>query len=322
MPETDQKRRAQEALRCARVALRSLSKLPDHGFNKAISLLENRVGNIIVTGVGKSGFIAQKMAATLTSLGHRAVYLSPLDALHGDSGIISKGDVIIVYSFSGESVEIIRLIRHIKDILECPIIAVTGSKKNKLARLSEAVVQTNILKEGDPLGLAPMASTTSSLVVGDMIASALTSPETFQKHHFARFHPSGNLGLSLKKVKDVMVGKTATPTVTEKDSFTNALHAMTEGKRGVVAVVTEKNKLVGIITDGDIRRIVLEYESPKTLLIKKVMVKSPKTISKEASLNEAIERMKKHKVTSLFVVNSNNILEGLLHIRHIIVLMN
>lgn len=316
--DKDAKKRVFVAFSAEKEGLRGLTRAIAKDFPKAIEILKNRGGKIIVTGVGKSGFIAMKIAATLTSLGHGAFYLNPLDALHGDAGMIREGDVLIAISFSGESPELLKLLRHLKKNFGVSVVCITGRKASSLARTSDAPIHMNISKEGCPLGLAPMASTTTSLVVGDLIAAALTSPADFHKEHFAKFHPAGSLGLSLKKVKEIMTKGGELPRVPEDALLSNALKEITEKKLGITAVVDEKENLTGAITDGDIRRILMKYDNPKKIAVKNIMTKKPKSIDEEETLRGALTLMEKHKISSLFVTNGTKKLKGIIHLNDIL----
>ncbi|MCI0542518.1 KpsF/GutQ family sugar-phosphate isomerase [bacterium] len=313
------KKRVEFTLKHETSAVSALAKLlREKSFSDAVRMLQRREGKIITTGVGKSGFIAMKVAATLTSLGHGAFFLDPTGALHGDSGIVRDGDVVIAFSFSGESPELTKLLKYLKKNFTISIVGITGSSASTLAKIGDTALILQVKEEGCPLGLAPMASTTASLVVGDLLASALTAPETFKKEHFAKFHPGGSLGLSLKKVKEVMTLKDYAPLIFSGATFRQALGNMSKSNLGVIGVVDSREKLVGVITDGDVRRILLKYDAPKELAVRKVMSLSPKNISEEKSLKEALALMEKYKITNLFAVDSKKKLTGILHIHQIL----
>ncbi len=316
--DMEQMKRIAETLRAELQAASAAADAVDDNFLAAIELLSGRSGKIVTMGVGKSGFIAMKAAATLTSLGHEAFFLSPLDALHGDSGIIRAQDVLIVFSFSGSSSEIVKLIKHVRTHIPVHVIAVTGNADSALARLSDKAITFKIEHEGCPLGLAPMASTTASLVIADCIASALTSPEEFSHEHFAQFHPAGSLGLSLKKVHEVMADGELLPVVSEEAILNEALIEITLKKRGVVGVIDLTGHLVGVITDGDLRRIILNYENPKSEIVKTVMTREPKIVRADDSLKHALMLMEKHRIMNVFVVDSEDVLVGLVHVHDIL----
>ncbi len=319
MDAQQMKKRAEFTWKQEAAAVNALAKLlREKSFVRAVNMLASRQGKIITTGVGKSGFIAMKAAATLTSLGHPSFFLDSMAAMHGDAGMVRNGDVVIAFSFSGESVELGKLLKYLKRSFSVNVIGVTGNKSGTLAKISDIALFLHVKKEGCPLGLAPMASTTASLVVGDLLASALTVPETFKKEHFAKFHPGGSLGLSLKRVKDVMTGKEHISLVISNATFGQALQNTTRSNLGVIGIVDRDGRLVGVITDGDIRRILLKNDQPKEVAVRKVMSSSPKTIGEDKTLKEALVLMEKHKITSLFAVNSDKKLTGIVHIHQIL----
>jgi len=308
--------RALTALRASSRALAALSHVAPAAL-RAAKLLAARRGKVITSGVGKSGFIAMKAAATLTSLGHPAVYLDPLAALHGDSGHAKRGDALIAFSFSGESIELVKLAQHLKK-LGVTVIALSHGRRSALARLADLVVDVPVAEEGSPHNLAPMASTTASLALSDMIAAALTDPTIFSHQSFARFHPAGALGLSLTFVRDIMRARGQTPALRLDRSFEEALKVMTRGGLGVVAVVDRGGRLVGTVTDGDVRRILMRLDSPKGLPVRMLMTKHPKSISENASLKEALALMELHKITSLFVVGEGKMLRSIIHLHDLV----
>jgi len=317
--DVEAKKRVAFTLKQEKAALNLLAGLVrERSFSDAVNILANREGKIITIGLGKSGFIAMKTAATLTSLGRGAFFLDSMAAMHGDAGMVQDGDIVIAFSFSGESLELVKLLKYLKKNFAIGIIGVTGNRNSTLARVSDAPLILQVREEGCPLGLAPMASTTASLVVGDLLASALTEPETFKKEHFAKFHPGGSLGLSLKKVEDAMTPLTLTPLIAPGATFGRALASMAKSNLGVIGVVDSAGKLVGVITDGDVRRILLKHDRPKKLAVEKVMTGAPKTIGEKKNLKEALALMERHKITNLFAVDEKRKLAGILHIHQIL----
>jgi len=301
------------------MALRGLSQiskfLPE--IERAVALLTKREGDIVVTGIGKSGAIAEKIAATLTSLGARAIYLHPVDAIHGDIGALSTGDVMLALSFSGESKEIVRIAHYAKKEFGVPIVALTRLGKSSLGKLADAVVPVPVKEEGSPGGMAPMASTTTMLVLGDMIAAALVEM-TYKRDDFARFHPGGGLGLELKKVKTLAKTGSALPKIDDNASVRKALKEMSRKTLGVTAVLNGKGKLTGVVTDGDIRRWLIKGGNPDTDTVKKVMTKNPKTVFEEATLKEALRMMEDYRITTLFMIDKRKALKGIIHIHDIV----
>jgi arabinose-5-phosphate isomerase len=313
--------RARATLRHEKEAVARVGKALGSNFIEAVNILAARRGRIIITGVGKSGFIGMKMSATLTSLGHTSLFLHPVEALHGDTGAVSKGDVLIALSFSGESAEVIRITRYLKRLFQISAVAITGVRDSTVAQLTDVVLVVPVREEGCPIGLAPMASATATLVVGDLLASALTSPANFNRKHFARLHPGGNLGLSIVRVGDVMAKGTKRPMIADDAPFGQALMEMSRKGLGVVGVVNARKQLVGVITDGDIRRILIKHDDPKQVKTKNLMTRSPRSVFENDSLKEALALMERHKVTNLFVIDAKKEYRGLIHIHDIVELV-
>ncbi len=311
------KKRILQSLKMELKAVSELSK-SSSDIIAAINLLAQRKGKIVVTGVGKSAFVGMKMAATLTSLGNHAFFLHPVDALHGDSGMILDGDIVVAISFSGESPEILKAIKHIKKIFSIKIVAITGNGKSSLGKLADKNIVIKVVDEGSPRNLAPMASTTASMVVSDLIAVGLVNPKRFKEIHFAKFHPSGNLGLMLKKVREIMHRGREVPKIAENSSFRKAINEINGKKKGIVAVVDRYGRLLGVVTDGDVRRFFAIHDSLSNILVRDVMTKEPKIISGDNSLRDALEKMEIHKITNLFVTDRNRKVEGILHLHDII----
>jgi arabinose-5-phosphate isomerase len=295
--------RALATLTAARKALASLAISQD--FIRAIDLLSGCKGKVVFIGMGKSSYIAMKLAATFTSLGHPAVYLHPVEALHGDSGLVAQEDCIIALSHSGETAEVVKIVSYLKKHFSISVISITGTAESSLAKVSDVILMNSVADEGAPVGDAPMASSTATLVIGDMLASALTSPEQFQDSHFIKFHPGGSLALRIKKVKDLMKSGTALPLIAETALFQEALEVLGAKRLGVVGVVNKTNELIGVVTDGDVRRALIKHEVPLKLAAKDLMTKQPKVISPDTSLEEALRDMEKYKITQLFVIENN-----------------
>ena len=302
--DTEALKRMENALAQEIIALSNLKKnIKSLNFGLAIEMLKRRKGKIIVVGVGKSGIIGLKIVATFTSLGHTAVFLHPVEALHGDTGIVTDGDVLIALSFSGESAEVVKIVRYLKInfLVEC--ISVTGDENSSLARLSDVSITMNVPDEGCPIGLAPMASAVATLAVGDLLASALTSPKEFDKRHFAKLHPGGSLGLDSRNVREMMKERNAMPIIKDSVSLQKALALMTDDGQGVVGVCNSSGILVGVVTDGDVRRFVLKHGSIKDKKVNHAMTKNPKTISSKMSAKDALLFMEQYRITSVFVVD-------------------
>jgi len=287
-----------------------LSKLLTDDFSKAIDAIINTKGKFIISGMGKSGIIGKKIAATLASTGTPSFFLHPGEAYHGDLGMIEKDDIILLISNSGETDEVLKLIPFLKS-QENIVIAMSGKPNSTLAQNSNYHLNVSVDKEACPLQLAPMSSTTATLVMGDAIAAALMRVRDFRDENFALFHPGGSLGRRLlTKIKDVMK-KDNLPVCKENTVVKDIIHTITDGKCGLV-VVLENNKIKGIITDGDIRRV-MESQEEKffTLCARDIMTTSAKLINENSKLIEASDIMSENKINSLVVINTNNELSGI-----------
>ncbi len=308
--------RARKTLDAAKDALRGLDgSITD--VIRAAKTIKDRKGDIVVTGIGKSGFIGQKFTASLVSLGERAFYIHPTEALHGDLGILSKGDVLIALSFSGESKEVISIVNYAKKNFNVPVVVLCKNKGSSLGRISDCCVEVPVESEGSPNGFAPMASTTATLVICDMIVAAVING-AFKDKHFAVYHPGGSLGLRLKQVKDSMISGSKVPKVKKTSSFLDAIKEINNKNLGVTAVVGSQDNVVGVITDGDIRRFILQSNKMDECLAKDVMTSKPKCVQEEDSLQIALSTMENYKITSIFVVNSKKQLTGIIHVHNII----
>lgn len=303
-------------------ALNNLKESIDENFVNAVELLLKAKGKIIISGVGKSGLIARKIAATMSSTGTPTIYIHPTESFHGDLGIIGDDDVAIFLSFSGETQELIQLIpacrrRGIK------IISITGNKTSTLAKYSDCLLNVPVFKEACPMDIVPTASTTAMLALGDAIAVTLLMKKGFTEKDFAELHPGGSLGKKLfVKVEDIMYKNEKIPLVSSSVLMKEALMEMTSKSLGITGVVDEKGTLIGSITDGDLRR---HLEKSKTFLEDKVtqaMTINPKTVEATMLAVNAIKIMEDNKITHLFVVdnlnNSNKKLVGILHIHNIL----
>ena len=287
-----------------------LSNLLTDDFSNAIHAVINTKGKFIISGMGKSGIIGKKIAATLASTGTPSFFLHPGEAYHGDLGMIEKDDIILLISNSGETDEVLKLIPFLKS-QENVVIAMSGKPNSTLAQNSNYHLNISIDKEACPLQLAPMSSTTATLVMGDAIAAALMRLRDFKDENFALFHPGGSLGRRLlTKIKDVMK-KDNLPTCCEDTIAKDIIHTITDGKCGLVVVTTE-SKIQGIITDGDIRRVMeSQEENFFKLKAKDIMTTSAKLIDEDSKLVEASDIMSENKINSLVVTNKNSELSGI-----------
>ena len=289
-------------------------------FARALELMFGCAGRVVVTGMGKSGIIARKIAATLSSTGTPALFLHPVDAVHGDLGMVVKGDVVLALSASGETEEILRLLANIKR-LQVPLIAMTGDaiapankKVSTLAAAAEVALDCSVDQEACSLGLAPTASTTAMLAMGDALAVALSQKRGFQEEDFANLHPGGKLGKRLARVEALMHTGEAVPRVTPDTKMPDVIYEMSRKKLGVTAVV-ERERLVGIISDGDLRRL-LEKRGKDVLDLSagECMSRTPRTIAPGEFAATALAVMEEKKITSLPVVDGDMKLRGILHL--------
>ena len=291
-------------------------------FEKSVTLLHNCKGRAVVTGMGKSGIIARKIAATLSSTGTPALFMHPVEAVHGDLGMVVRGDVVIALSASGETEEIVRLLPTLKR-LQVPLIAFTcdefednGEVANisTLSAAADLSLNCSVAKEACSLGLAPTASTTTMLALGDALAVALSEKRGFKEEDFADLHPGGKLGKRFARVESLMHTGDALPQVTPKTKMPDAIYEMSRKKLGVTAVV-ESGKLVGIISDGDLRRLLQQRgKDVLDLTADECMTRTPKTITPEEFATAALAVMEEKKITSLAVVNSAGTLQGIVHL--------
>ena len=289
----------------------------DENFSKAVELILSCEGKVILTGIGKSGHIARKIASTLSSTGTPSVFLHPAEALHGDLGIVDKRDILIAISNSGESGELLALIPYIK-LQGVPIIAITNNPRSTLAKHSDVVLNLNIKKEACPLELAPTTSSTATLVLGDALAMTVMELKGFTKEEFALRHPAGALGRKLRLVKDLHHTGEEIPIVKEDTPMKEVIIEMTAKGFGATAVVNEEGKLVGIITDGDLRRFVNRGGSFENTRAKDVMTQNPKTVSPDELALSALKKMEDHNITVLIVVDEENKPIGIIHMHDIL----
>ncbi|EKK7372874.1 TPA: KpsF/GutQ family sugar-phosphate isomerase [Campylobacter jejuni] len=281
-------------------AILDLATNLDENFNQAVNLMLNTKGRCIVSGMGKSGHIGAKIAATLASTGTPSFFVHPGEALHGDLGMLTSEDVLIAISNSGETEEILKIIPAIKK-REIPLIVMCGKKNSTLVKQGDIFLNIAVEKEACPLQLAPMSSTTATLVMGDALAAALMKVRNFKPDDFALFHPGGSLGRKLlTKVKDLMVSSNL-PIVHPDTEFNDLVDVMTSGKLGL-CVVLENEKLVGIITDGDLRRALKASDKPRfDFKAKEIMSINPKVVDADAMASEAEGIMLKHKIKEIIV---------------------
>ena len=304
----------QHAVKCFQdeaQAILDLIPMLDDNFPKAVDLIYSCKGKIIVTGVGKSGHVGEKIAATLASLGTPSFFLNPLDAYHGDLGMIAEGDVMMAISYSGNTDELLRFIPLLLK-RNIPIIGITGNPNSLLAQYSVCHLNIKVDHEADPLNLAPTSSTTTTMAMGDALACALVHLRQFKPSDFAQFHPGGSLGKKLlSNVKDYMVS-TNLPVVTLDMKISDTIIEISKTKQGI-AVAIEDGRIVGVVTDGDVRRAMQSrQEQFFALTVRDIMSTTPKTILQTAKLSEAEEMMRKYNIHSLIVVNDSQELVGII----------
>ena len=280
-------------------------------FEKAVDLIYNCKGKFIVTGVGKSGHVGEKIAATMASLGTPSFFVNPLDAYHGDLGMFEPTDVVLAISYSGNTDELLRFIPMLID-RNIPIIGMTGNPNSLLAQHSVCHLNIAVEREADPLNLAPTSSTTAQMAMGDALACALVKVRNFKDTDFAQFHPGGSLGKKLlSKVKDFMVS-TNLPIVTLDRKISDTIIEISKTKQGI-AVALEDGKIAGVVTDGDVRRAMRNHQEEFfSLNVRDIMSTNPKTINNMAKLTEAGDMMRKYNIHSLIVVNDSQEFVGII----------
>lgn len=297
---------AKEVFATEAKAIEDLALNLDENFSKAIELMLHTKGRCIVSGMGKSGHIGAKIAATLASTGTPSFFIHPGEALHGDLGMLTPDDVLIAISNSGETEEILKIIPAIKK-RKIPLIAMCGKENSTLVKQGDIFLNISIKEEACPLQLAPMSSTTATLVMGDALAAALMKARNFRPDDFALFHPGGSLGRKLlTRVSDLMVSKNL-PIVHPDTEFNDLVDVMTSGKLGL-CVVLENEKLIGIITDGDLRRALKASDKPRfDFKAKEIMSTNPKVVDADAMASEAEEIMLKHKIKEIVVSKEDKV---------------
>jgi arabinose-5-phosphate isomerase len=302
-----------EVLRTEADAIRRLIDRLDSSFERAVELIATTKGRIIVTGMGKSGLVAKKIAATFSSTGTPSFFLHPAEAIHGDLGMLVAGDTVVALSYSGETEELLRLLDRINR-LGIPLISMTGNAQSTLAQASDVVLDVSIEKEACLLNLAPTASTTASLAMGDALAVVLQQRRGFQEDDFAELHPGGEMGRKLRRVEHLMHTGDQVPAVPLEAHMSKVVDEMSRKGFGMTSVVADGQKLVGIITDGDLRRLLQTKKNWMELTAGECMTRAPLTITRRELATKALNLMESRKITSLVVVNSKGCIEGLLHL--------
>lgn len=310
---------AKRVLKIEADAISRLARRLDKSFEEAVNLLHTSHGKVIITGMGKSGLICKKIAATFASTGTPAFFLHPAEGVHGDLGMIMEGDILIAISNSGETEEIVRLLPLVKR-MGVKLIAMTGRRRSTLAKMGDVVLDISVKKEACPLGLAPTASTTSALAMGDALAVSLLERKEFRKEDFAFLHPGGSLGKGLLKIDGLMHTGKSVPLVHVNVPMTDAVREITTKKFGITGVLDKDNHLVGAITDGDLRRNLEKGNHILNRKVNDIMTKNPKRIEKGALAESALKMMEDYSITSLFVYEGRkvNTVIGIIHLHDLL----
>lgn len=285
---------------------------------KAVDLIMNSKGKLIVTGVGKSGLVGAKIAATLASTGTSSFFLHPTEAMHGDLGMIGKDDIVLGLSYSGESEELVQILPHLKRF-NIPLISMARDENSSLAKYSDIFINIKVEKEGCPLDVAPMSSTTLTMAMGDALAVCLMKKRNFQKEDFASFHPGGSLGKQLFIKVDDLLRKDNLPIVSRETKLKDAIIVMSEGRLGNVIITDENDELVGLLSDGDLRRALMNEDFSMECAVETIATLNPKTLkNKDLLASDAIQVVEDFKIQLLVVTDDNNKLVGVLHIHDLI----
>ena len=304
---------AAEVFEVEAAAIRSLVGQLDASFDAAVERLAACTGRVVCTGMGKSGHVMKKVAATLASTGTPSFFVHPAEAVHGDLGMIVPGDAVLAASLSGNTEELLRLVETLKR-LGVPLIAITGNRESPLARHADLHLSVAIDREACPLDLAPTASTTATLAMGDALAMALIEAKGFTREDFARLHPAGQLGKRLMKVEQLMHSGAALPVVTTTTAMRDAIYEMTKKGLGITAVVDHQGKLAGCISDGDLRRLLASDDAPLGHSAGECMKPDPKTIPPTELAAAALHEMEERRITSLFVCDEGGKPIGIVHL--------
>jgi arabinose-5-phosphate isomerase len=304
---------ARKVLRTEASAILSLIDRLDGDFERALSLLFECRGRVVVTGMGKSGIICRKIAATFSSTGTSAFFLHPAEAIHGDLGALRDDDVVVAVSYSGETEELIRLLESIRRI-GARLIAITGDAASTLAKAADVTLDCRIPEEACPMNLVPTASTTAALALGDALAMTLLVRKGFRQEDFASLHPGGRLGRRLIRVEHAMHAGESAPVVRMSTPMPDVFHEMSSKRLGMTCVVDEQDRLVGVFTDGDLRRLMTRVADVLALTAGQVMTPRPITIHRQLLAVEALKIMETHKITSVVVVDGDRRIEGVVHL--------
>jgi arabinose-5-phosphate isomerase len=321
MNEAEANHILEEAGAVLKLEAESVMKLADRIDNRFVRMVDmicRCKGRIIIAGIGKSGIIARKLAATLNSTGTRSLFLHPVEAMHGDLGMVCAGDLLLAFSASGETDEINILIPSIRKI-GCAVIAFTGNLNSTLAKHSDVVIDVGVEKEACPLGLAPTCSTTAMLAMGDALAVVLINRKKFKTSDFKRFHPGGALGQRLTgQVSDIMLIGEAVPKVLERTDMPTAITEMNKHNLGVILIINPKEQLRGIITDGDLRRAVAHNLAVNKMTVEELMTAEPLHARPDSPAYDALNIMELHQITVLPIIDAEGRVNGILHLHDIL----
>lgn len=285
---------------------------------KAIDLIINSKGKLIVTGVGKSGLVGTKIAATLASTGTSSFFLHPTEAMHGDLGMIDKNDIVLGISYSGESEELVQILPHLKRF-NIPLIAMARNENSTLAKYSDVFINISVEKEACPLDTAPTSSTTLTMAMGDALAVCLMKKRDFKKEDFASFHPGGSLGKRLFVKVDDLLRKENLPIVSRETKLKDAIVSMSAGRLGSVIITDEQNRVVGLLSDGDLRRALMENDFSIDCNVEDIATMNPKTLNNKNLLaSDALKVIEDYKIQLLIVTEENDKLVGVLHIHDLV----
>ncbi len=305
---------ARRVLKIEAQAIQDVLARLDARFDEAVELLLACKGRVVVTGMGKSGLIGRKISATLSSTGTPSFFLHPAEALHGDLGMLARGDAMLAVSYGGETEEIIQLLEALKR-LEMPLVTLTGKPQSTLAEASDVVLDVSVKEEACSLNLAPTASTTVAMAVGDALAVSLLERRNFKRDDFAALHPAGRLGKKLLRVEHLMHAGEAMPRVSKDTPMPDVFHEMSAKKLGMTTVLEPDGRLAGILTDGDLRRLMEKHRGATLeMTAGQCMTKSPQTIGPHVLASEALNLMEKRKITSIVVTDEAKGVLGVVHL--------
>ncbi|GAB4136191.1 MAG: KpsF/GutQ family sugar-phosphate isomerase [Planctomycetota bacterium] len=313
-------RRARDIIECEAHAVRQVAERLDEGFARVVERVLSLRGRVVTSGMGKAGIIAQKVSATLASTGTPSIFLHPAEAIHGDLGRVENGDLLLAFSKSGETQELLIMLPHVKSV-SVPIVGVTQRASSTLGRHCDEVIELGEIEEAGHLALAPSASTTAMLALGDALALVVQEGRRFGPEDFARFHPGGDLGRKLMRVGELMRAGPRNPVVPSGSSLLVAIEVMTRtpGRPGATSVVDEDGALLGFFTDGDLRRLIERgLSDPANTPIDGVMTRNPRTISTETFALEALALLHQYSIDQMPVVDARNRLVGLLDVQDLL----